>query len=308
MDRLNCNMATCNYCGRSEPHKNGDVYCSRSGDNMESLNNGMFVLNPDKEFSDEHITRLTLRISLQGEQEYIYNKKTYSVKGPQGLIMSSGATYRVRSSEQNTKMFGLAFNPHFIHQQILKHSRQLLEFGQGPTDPIHFSNHGMLMLSSEDLLILNNARIALMNNKDPLYLYQVYQYIFDLLFKKEMEYKKSISSLEYVFDKSRAEVEKRLKMGHDYMLSNYATIKNIAEIANASMLSEPHFVRLFKKVYGCTVYQFLQKVRMEAASYWLSKGSLSVQEIATKVGYPNHSSFSRAFKVQTGTSPKNKKG
>lgn len=298
-------MATCNYCGRSEPHKNGDVYCSRSGDNMEKLNNGMFVLHPDTEFSDEHITRLSLRISLDGEQEYIYNKKAYRVKGQQGLIMSSGATYRVRSSEQSTKMFGLAFNPYFIDQQILKHRNQLLEFG-AQADSIQFSNHGMLMLSSEDLLILNNARIALTHNKDPLYLYQVYQYIFDLLFKNEMEYKKSISSLEYVFDKSRAEVEKRLKMGYDYILSEYASINSISEIANASMLSEPHFVRLFKRVYGFTVYQFLQKVRMEAASYLLSKGAGSVQEVAAKVGYPNHSSFSRAFKAQTGTSPRNK--
>ncbi|MNT89967.1 HTH-type transcriptional regulator YesS [compost metagenome] len=67
---------------------------------------------------------------------------------------------------------------------------------------------------------------------------------------------------------------------------------------NASSLST-----LFKEEFGEKFVVYLCQVRMEHAKGLLRGTSLSVQEIAEKVGYLHQMSFIRAFKKLIGTTP-----
>ena len=51
----------------------------------------------------------------------------------------------------------------------------------------------------------------------------------------------------------------------------------------------------FKEIYGLTVNQYLQKLRLEHARALLISGKFSVREAAYEVGYSNHGYFSRKF-------------
>jgi len=60
---------------------------------------------------------------------------------------------------------------------------------------------------------------------------------------------------------------------------------------------------IFKKDYRKTLYQYTTDVRMEHAKHFLETSDMSITDIASKVGYPNSNSFTRAFKRHTLVTP-----
>ena len=61
--------------------------------------------------------------------------------------------------------------------------------------------------------------------------------------------------------------------------------------------------RLFKQIYGQTVYQFIRSQRLEQAYDLLAHGDCNVSQAAFQVGYTNVSHFSDAFRKQFGVLP-----
>ena len=67
----------------------------------------------------------------------------------------------------------------------------------------------------------------------------------------------------------------------------------------------PHLLRIigFRLVYGDTVGQIRDRIRMEHALELLRSSRMSVVEIALESGYHSPASFTRAFKASFGISP-----
>lgn len=70
----------------------------------------------------------------------------------------------------------------------------------------------------------------------------------------------------------------------------------IRELAAIASMSEKYFISFFKKAIGLAPAQYVHQVRMNKAMDYLRKGKYSVKEIASLLGYPDASSFSKAFK------------
>lgn len=109
-----------------------------------------------------------------------------------------------------------------------------------------------------------------------------------------------ISAVKYA---TRKELMKRLSHSVDYIHSLYTSEINLNELSRVANMSKYHFLRVFKGVYNCTPYQYIIKRRLEKATYMLQDNLLSVQDVAFAVGYDDTSSFSRAFKKETGIYP-----
>ncbi|MGD8171328.1 AraC family transcriptional regulator [Vibrio sp. TRT 21S02] len=77
-----------------------------------------------------------------------------------------------------------------------------------------------------------------------------------------------------------------------------------SELASVAAYSEQHFHRVFKKVVGESIHQYIRRTRMEYAANQLMFDTRSpVLEIANKCGFSSLSSFSRAFKATFSMSP-----
>ncbi len=77
----------------------------------------------------------------------------------------------------------------------------------------------------------------------------------------------------------------------------------ISQLARMVSISESKLKKDFKIIYGVPVYEYFQKVRMQAARDKLLAGGHSVKEVAMELGYSNLSNFTIAFKKEFGLLP-----
>lgn len=77
----------------------------------------------------------------------------------------------------------------------------------------------------------------------------------------------------------------------------------IEEVAASVSLSPSHFSRLFKAVTGSSYTDYLTDVRLQHAQILLGTTSLSISEIATKLGLANGNYLCTLFKKKYGVAP-----
>ena len=77
----------------------------------------------------------------------------------------------------------------------------------------------------------------------------------------------------------------------------------IPQLARMVSISESKLKKDFKTIYGVPVYEYFQKIRMQAAKDKLLSGGHSVKEVAMELGYSNLSNFTIAFKKEFGLLP-----
>lgn len=86
--------------------------------------------------------------------------------------------------------------------------------------------------------------------------------------------------------------------------NNLASDISIEELAAAVKLNRTTLQRVFRQMYGVSIFEYRTLVRMQEAKNLLLEDRLSVTEIAGLCGYSNASKFSAAFKKCVGVTPK----
>ena len=95
---------------------------------------------------------------------------------------------------------------------------------------------------------------------------------------------------------TREELYRRLISTHEYMLDNFTQPISLTELAQTANISEFHFLRSFKAVFGESPYQYLLNLRLQLAKYLLIAGKQSITEIALSTGFKEVQAFSKLFR------------
>ncbi|WP_223609495.1 AraC family transcriptional regulator [Chryseobacterium sp. OSA05B] len=78
----------------------------------------------------------------------------------------------------------------------------------------------------------------------------------------------------------------------------------IGELAADAGMSPTKLKRLFKQVFGDSIFSYYQEFRMKEAALLLQDKKYSVSEVGYKLGFTNLSHFSKIFKEHVGVNPK----
>lgn len=97
--------------------------------------------------------------------------------------------------------------------------------------------------------------------------------------------------------------ENRMLRVLDHIHDHPAGDLSLDALADVAALSRFHFHRVFRALTGETVAQAVRRVRLYRASVALLTTDTAIANIARQVGYPDATSFSRAFAGQHGLSP-----
>lgn len=90
----------------------------------------------------------------------------------------------------------------------------------------------------------------------------------------------------------------------EYLDANTNRIVSNSELAAYIFRSTDYCVKLFKSEFGTTPYNYQIDTKLKIVKGLLTYSSLSVGEIAMRVGYNDVCSFSSLFKGKTGVSPR----
>ena len=89
----------------------------------------------------------------------------------------------------------------------------------------------------------------------------------------------------------------------DYLTQHFSEQHSLDELAAHFYISKFYMCRLFRKVVGYSVSEYLTILRVQKACEYLEKTKLSVSAIAERVGYNSLTHFEREFKRYTQVSP-----
>ncbi|MCT4609282.1 MAG: AraC family transcriptional regulator [Pelagimonas sp.] len=97
--------------------------------------------------------------------------------------------------------------------------------------------------------------------------------------------------------------DKRLHRVLDFIHDNLGEDLSLAQMAGLAAMSATHFAKAFKAATGSSPLQYVIAARLEMASVLLKTSTLTVAEIAFRVGYQDLSRFGQHFKRKYGASP-----
>jgi AraC-like DNA-binding protein len=90
----------------------------------------------------------------------------------------------------------------------------------------------------------------------------------------------------------------------DHMLQQLQTPPLIAELASQAAMSPTKLKRLFRQIFGSSIFHYYQQFRIKEAARLLKTEHLPVAEVAYQLGFTNHSHFSKLFESHMGMKPK----
>lgn len=100
------------------------------------------------------------------------------------------------------------------------------------------------------------------------------------------------------------DIERQIKQAVRWLSYQYAQQISIEDLARSLGYHRTHLSKMFKQVTGISPMQFLLKVRMERAKELLNgEIHLSIDQVASSVGYSDALYFSKQFRKTFGLSP-----
>ena len=96
---------------------------------------------------------------------------------------------------------------------------------------------------------------------------------------------------------------RRLLRARDAMDLAYAEPLNVRAVAAVAHVSEAHFIRSFRAVFGETPHRYLQRRRVERSMFLLRETDRSVTDVCLDVGFTSLGTFSRMFREIVGETP-----
>jgi AraC family transcriptional regulator len=89
----------------------------------------------------------------------------------------------------------------------------------------------------------------------------------------------------------------------EFVHDNFTTTISLDEIAQVAGVHSAHLSRVFRERMGCTVGEYVRRLRFEFASRQLLATDRPLCEVAQEAGFADQSHFSRLFRTRMGITP-----
>ncbi len=88
------------------------------------------------------------------------------------------------------------------------------------------------------------------------------------------------------------------------MLGDITIPPQLDLLATKANMSVSKLGNIFRQIFGYSIYNYYQKMRMQKAAFMLQEEKLSVSEVGYRLGFSNLSHFARLFEKHIGMKPK----
>ena len=95
----------------------------------------------------------------------------------------------------------------------------------------------------------------------------------------------------------------RVNTIHEFLMNNYREEVNLDEIADLVHLAPASACRFFKSATGQTIFNYLNKIKVDYACNLLMNTEMNIVDISYDCGFNNLSHFNKQFRQITGKTP-----
>lgn len=96
---------------------------------------------------------------------------------------------------------------------------------------------------------------------------------------------------------------KRIEAIHNYLMKNYREEVNLAGLAELVNMAEGSLCRFFRMETGVTVFEYLNRLKVDFACKLLMDAELSITDVSLDSGFNNLSHFNKQFRKHAGMTP-----
>lgn len=97
--------------------------------------------------------------------------------------------------------------------------------------------------------------------------------------------------------------KEKIEFAKDIIVNRIQFPPSLQDLASEVGMSHTRLTRGFKKLYGCTVFEYLRNKRLDYGRRLLEENRLSITEVAFEAGFSGSSHFAASFQKVYGVSP-----
>ena len=97
--------------------------------------------------------------------------------------------------------------------------------------------------------------------------------------------------------------DRRVRRTLEYIHAHLEQAMDLCSIAEAAETSPFHLGRVFRSALGCSIWQYVQRCRVQTATGLMRDAALPLADIAAMSGFESYSTFAASFKAAQGVSP-----
>ena len=94
-----------------------------------------------------------------------------------------------------------------------------------------------------------------------------------------------------------------LERAKDFLHDNFSESVSVETLAKIADVHPVHLARVFREKFGCTIGEYLRRLRVGFAAGQIVSGKLPLAEIAQTAGFADQSHLNRTFKIVFGRTP-----
>lgn len=123
-------------------------------------------------------------------------------------------------------------------------------------------------------------------------------------FQMSLYFYEMIQKIAIHVQKNQSEISDEAKTLRNYIDRNVDCNVSIKDLSALIYRSPSQTIRIFKKAFQCTPYDYAANLKIETAKLYLKNTSMQIKEIAARVGFSDEHYFSTVFRSKTGMSPR----
>lgn len=236
---------------------------------------------------------------IEGERQFFFDNRVYNIKSGTLILVDKNAIHMTRAISEDE----------IGHDRVIlyinKDKMQELDLKFPHIDLINFFHHHYGVFS--------------LNQKQQAHFIDFYHSLKQEFDSKKHNYRTmiDIKIIQYFIDFIRenitptvAETKPSTKSHYqtvyavaDYISNHYDKSFSLEELANQFFLSKYYLCRIFKKITGYGINEYVNIHRIQRAKRLLEETSLSISEIAHLIGYDSLTYFEKIFKTYMTISP-----
>ncbi len=272
---------------------------------------GVVVYSMLKEF--EHnikAANFSIRYVIDGCEKYTLREEDYHVKSGEYLLGNQFSNGKIEiNSKEFVKGICIGVMPEILSEVVASYIKPDTAICDIELDTFFTTTSFLENKYSAASTALGKflGQLNTVISNDPFFEYdfgkEFYFSLSEKIVQDHIPIFKQLQSIKSIKETTKKELFKRISRGKEFVDSCFTSGIDIQRIASEAQVSQYHFFRLFKTIYGVSPYQYILSKRLELGHRLLLEQQNGISDIADLVGFSDIFSFSKAFKKHFGVAP-----